>query len=363
MILAHKPALQALAERSAMAGAMDFLDFFLSAPYFGLDVPHATLKALKLLPNEVLTRRAKLPRVLLRQDGSDPDAAVFLFEYALHGVATGCYIPADSDGYRTVLAPASLREGAATEAASYLLKRRAMLLLVSYMQAGAPAAAARSTERSGRTRRMLAHQVREVRRKLALQGSFETTLETVSRNTRHNLRRSIQQVCREYGVQFFPEADMGLPALLELSSKSAYGPPAWAVQERFRAVSELPGGVLAGLQAADGQWLAAVGGHREGDMLCLDWQLNRSGLGSISVATAMRGLLMESEIARGSAWLRFESGTTHPLPHAFLQEQTHDLLFARRILPMALLKWLASGMAEGGPLATVLASDTLIWRS
>ena len=365
MILARKPALQSLARESGLDGALDFLDFFLSAPYFGQNVPHATLKAFRLLPNVVLTRRAKLPRVLLRYVGAQLEAAVFTFEYALHGIPTGCYIPADSDGYRTVIAPVGIREQVAVEAGEYILKSGGLLLSLSYMQGQEEewmsAQDIRKERQAGRT--LLAHQVREVGRRLPLAESFEATLASVSRNTRHNLRRSMQQASGELGAEFRGHAEVDLPTLLELAEHSAYRPPDWVVQERLAAVTGLPGGVLAGLRGKDGQWLSVVGAHRERDMLCLDWQLNRSCLGTISVATAMRAFLIESEIARGTRWLRFESGTTHPLQRAFVQEKTHDLLFARRILPLALVKRLAAGMAEGGPLATVLASDALVWRS
>lgn len=362
---------------------MDFLDFFVRAPYFGQDVPHASLKkTFKLLPKAALTRRAKFPRVLVRRRGEVVDAAVFVFEYGLHGVPTGCYIPADSDGYRTVIAPVASREEAALEAGQLLLRRGALLLVLSYMQpldsATADGAAQELQDLSAETaeapepgsrirfpapagRRVLASQRRVVGRKLALCDTLESTLARMSRNTRHNLRRSMLQAAEHWGAIFHAKAPILLPDLLDLAKESAYGPPDWAVRERFRAARELPGGVLAGVRGGEGRWLAVVGAHREGDMLCLDWQLNRSGLGTLSMATAMRGFLMEAEIGRGTRWMRFESGTTHPLQHAFLPECTHDVLFARRFLPPALIKRLASGIAAGGPLATVLASDALVW--
>ena len=373
-ILAFHPQLQTLAARSSLEGCMDYLAFFLSAPYFLVDVPHATLKAFKLLPNRMLTRRAKLPRVLLRRRGTDVDAAVFVFEYSLHGIPTGCFIPADSDGYRTVIAPAESRKNVAAEAGEFLLKRGALLLLLSYMEAVDEGRTRISdegrrysgpspwTERSVEGR-LLAHQVRELGRKLPLADTFEETLADMSRNTRHNLRRSMHGASRDLRAEFCDGADIDLPALQELASESAYGPPDWAVRERFRAVRELPGGVLAGLRGADGRWLSVVGAHREHDALCLDWQLNRSGVGTISLATAMRGFLIQSEIGLGTRWLRFESGTTHPLQRAFIRERSHDLLFARKVLPTAFLKRMAAGMAAGGPLATVLTSDALVWRS
>ncbi len=371
-ILAYQPQLQALAQESLQEGSMDFLAYFLSAPYFLVDVPHASLKAFKFLSNKVLTRRAKLPRVLLRRTGTKIDAAVFVFEYSLHGIATGCFVPADSDGYRTVIASPEKREEVTIQAGKFLLKRGALLLLLSYMEPAGDDQVRLSDERPTRSHplrtewpkeeRLLAHQVRELGRRLPLEQSFEATLAGVSRNTRHNLRRSMQQARRELGVEFMAEADLDLPALQELARESAYGPPHWAVQERFDAVRELPGGVLAGLRGADGQWISVVGGHREHDALCLDWQLNRSGAGVISVATAMRGFLIESEIGLGTRSLRFESGTTHPLQRAFLRERSHDLLFAGSVLPTALLKRMAAGISEGGPLATVLRSGSLVWR-
>ncbi len=356
LILAQKALLVALAKRCSQEGVLDFLDHLIEEPYFILDVPQLRPWVVSPLLGSLTMRRSKLPRLLLRRSSSQVDAAVLLFEYALHGVGTRCFIPFDEDGYRSVIAPARDRAEVVLQAGDVLVKRGAVLALISYMdeQPG--------VEFDARTSRLLlGSQSCETRRKLQLSPSYEETLAAMSRNTRHNLRRAKDQLTQRFGAVFSTSVDLSETEILELNGDSSFAPPSWAALERYTAARTFEHGVLVGVKAADGRWLSLIGAHREHDTLCLDWQLNRSSLGNISVATAARAFLLEAETESKSKCIRFERGTTHPISRAFLLEQTHDLVFAPRLLPSWFIKALFSG-AKGGLLPTILASRSLLWH-
>ncbi len=355
-ILAQKALLIALAKSCSQEGVLDFLDHLIEEPYFILDVPQLRPWAVSPLLGSLITRRSKLPRLLLRRSSSRVDAAVLLFEYALHGIGTRCFIPFDEDGYRSVIAPVRDRAEVVLQAGEVLLKRGAVLALISFMdeQPG--------VESDVRTSRLvLGSQSCETRRKLPLSDTYEETLAGMSRNTRHNLRRAKDQLVQRFGATYSTVVNLSETEILELNRNSSFAPPPWAALQRYVAARTFEHGVLVGVKAADGRWLSLIGAHREHDTLCLDWQLNRSSLGNISVATAARAFLIEAETEKKSACIRFERGTTHPISRAFLLERTHDLVFAPRLLPSWFIKALFSG-AKGGLLPTILASRSLLWH-
>ena len=355
-ILAQKALLVALARSCAQEGVLDFLDHLIEEPYFILDVPQLRPWAVSPLLGSLVMRRSKLPRLLLRRSSSQIDAAVLLFEYGLHGVGTRCFIPFDEDGYRSVIAPEEHRAEVVLQAGEVLVQRGAVLALISFMDKQPEVGADARTSRL-----MLGSQSCETRRKLHLSPTYEETLAGMSRNTRHNLRRAKDQLLRHFGATYFPVVDLSEAEILELNRDSSFAPPPWAALQRYVAARTFEHGVLVGVRAENGRWLSLIGAHREHDTLCLDWQLNRSGLGNISVATAARAFLIEAEAGKNSKYIRFERGTTHPISRAFLAEQTHDLVFAPRFLPSWLIKAFFSG-AKGGLLPTILASRSLLWH-
>ena len=356
-ILQQKGLLIELAKRCAREGVFDFLDYLIDEPYFTLHVPRFGSWNVPPFLRSFATRREKRPRLLLRRDSSGVNAAVLLFEYALLGVGTRCFIPFEEDGYRSVIAPEQERAEVALHAGEFLIKQGAILALISYM-AEHPGAAATDTPVATR---LIGFQSRDVRRKLSLATSYEETLATMSRNTRHNLRRSRDQLTRLFGARYSDSFELSDEEIRELNRDSSYAPPFWAARQRYVAARTFTGGVLAGIMGADGRWLSLIGAHKEHDTLCLDWQVNRASLGTVSVATAARAFLIEAQAKNGTKQLRFERGTTHPIQGAFLPEKTYDLIFAPKLLPAWLIRTLFTD-AKGGLLPTILASPSLVWR-
>ena len=356
-ILAQKALLIALARRCSQEGILDFLDHLIEEPYFVLYVPRLRAGTLPPPLKALVMRRSKLPRLLLRRSSSQVDAAVLLFEYTLLGIGTRCFIPFDDDGHRSVIAPEQHRAEVALQAGEVLIKRGALLALISFMteqpEMAKPDALLSPV--------VLGSQSRETRRKLSLSPSYEETLAGMSRNTRHNVRRSRDQLVRRFGAVFSTSVDLSESELLELSLDSPFAPPPWATLRRYTAARTLAHGVLVGVKAGDGRWLSLIGAHREHNTLCLDWQVNRSNLDNISVATATRAFLIEAETGTEARWIRFERGTLHPISRAFLLEHTQDFVFAPKLLPSWLIRAIFSG-AKGGLLPTILSSRSLLWH-
>ncbi len=356
-ILLHKQRLCELSARCLQTGSLNFLDYFLAAPYFDLAVPEALIKAFRFLPERLLKRRARRPVLLLGSDRKTLQAAVLLFEYSVMGLPTRCFVPLDDDGYRCVIAPEEEKNRVAIEAGTYLVKRGALMALISALknddEEWVPFALAAP---------LLGTQRRRVARRFLLRGSMEETFAAMSRNLRHNLRRSRGHLVQDFGATYVPDAVVSLPELMELNQSCIFRVPDWVAAERYASARGLEFGYVAGLRDRNGRWNSLIGAHREADTLCLDWQINRSGLGSISVTTAMRSFLIEDEIRRGTRWIRFERGTTHPIQGAFRHEVTYDWLFASQLLPSRLIQRMTRN-AKGGALSTVLASPTMNWRS
>ena len=76
----------------------------------------------------------------------------------------------------------------------------------------------------------------------------------------------------------------------------------------------------------------------------------------------MRILLIEEELARGTAQLRFEGGTPHSMRSAFDRESVSDLLYASPRLPAICLLLLGRVLPKGNLLGDVLSSPHLVWR-
>ncbi len=103
------------------------------SPYFVQHVPRLRPGTLPPPLKVLVMRRSKLPRLLLRRSSLQVDAAVLLFEYTLLGIGIRCFIPFDDDGYRSVIAPEQHRAEVALQAGEVLIKRGALLALISLM--------------------------------------------------------------------------------------------------------------------------------------------------------------------------------------------------------------------------------------
>ena len=354
-LLPMQPELAVLASCCEQQGVLDFLDYFLQVPNSGFGVLFSSVSNAKW--TESFTRGSRYPHLLFRTGPDGLEAAVLLLEYRVLGLRTGLYIPFDLDGYRTVIAPPEQRNLVARQAAEYLLKRGARLLLISYMETQ-PGSAVRASDHVPERSDPIASQVRTASRMLPLHSTFDQTLSTMGSHTRRNLRLAQRRLRKEMGAVLVPEAELTLAEFLHLNRNSKYAVPNDVAAWRFHTARTMRGGVFAGLRADDGRWLSVLGAHCSEQTVCLDWQMNLTGYASLSIGNAMRAFFIQHQIQRGMRWIRFEGGTPHSISSAFVVEHSRELLFARSRWLVRFLRSVFKRVPARGLLAKALTFET-----
>jgi hypothetical protein len=133
---------------------------------------------------------------------------------------------------------------------------------------------------------------------------------------------------------------------------------------RYQLARESPDSIFLGLRSSTGQWLSILGGRRQGTLVDVDWQLNRRGMEKFSLVTAMRALVLQAEVDRGTRFLRFEGGTPHTMRLSFMKEQVHDLLYFRSPRTKAiLLRLLPRILPSDNLLFGVISSNAWTWHA
>jgi len=341
-VLAQQQILCELADRYGESGAMDHLDFYLSASRMRSKVPHL---------------------LLVSSPDEDAFAAVLLYQYRVAGFSTGIYMSSDFAGQRTVLAPSHLRTSVAIQAAQFLLDKGVLMVLLSVSNDSFSSATTKIAAELSH-QRLLATQDRVILRTMELQDTYEATLYTMGKNTRHNFRRHTRKVDEDFNVTFVERPDLSEAEFIALNLNSAFPVSKTTALWRFREARRYPDSVFVGLRAEDGRWLCLLGGRRQGNLTDVDWQLNLASLQRYSLVTAMRAHLMQREIARGTRYLRFDGGTGHTMRFTFLQEKVSDLLLCRRFPGRrSIQNLLPRILPPDSLLGNVLRSEDLVWHS
>lgn len=331
-----------LAERCGQHGVMADLPFFLSACRLVAKVPHL---------------------LVLRDSMGVLQAAVFFYKYAIGGLSSGVYVPADHCGERTVLAPEPLRSLYAWQAAEFLIERGAHLVFLSLRNGDFTSGNFAVSADQQRGPLNCATRRRTVLRTLRMASTFEATVAGMGSHTRRNLRHYRRLAESHFGAAFVSEASISESEFVALNRQSLYPVVPWLAKWRFRQARGWPGSLFAGLRANDGSWLSMIGGRRREGITYIDWQMNCSDFPAFSIGTAMRAYLLEHEITRGTQLLTFEDQTRHPMNGAFIEESVTDLLLARPSLsPHVLRKAAARLPLKHNVLAGTLREDTLVWH-
>lgn len=336
-ILAYRGALERLAERCGQAGTMVHLPYLLAVCRLGAKVPH----------------------LLLRRDGlGELESAVLVNQYMIGGVGTGLYLPTDGSGQQSVVAPAAMRSALMEEAAAFLLRRGALVVLVSL---GGGDFSGLESRRPGSFK--WTTQTRTVVQTLALAGTVAATLGKLGAHTRRNLRHFQRRAVVELGARFEPVVELAETELLAMNRHILYPVPEEVAVCRTRLAKQLAGSFVMGLRGRDGGWLSLLGGRRFDGATTVDWQMNSDAFPAFSLGTAMRAFLIEDEVARGTQCLTFDGGTSHTMQRAFIQETVSDLLVTRTWLPLGLLRRvIPPRLPVGVLLSKMLLSKTLVWR-
>lgn len=345
---AMRPVLAALGRMTGQPGALDAIDVLIRAP-----------SALRKTPClVVVSSRPDLP--IERLAPHHLKGAVLIYEYRFAGAPTRIFATDDIFGERTVLAAPEIRAEVAEEACRFLVERGAMACLVSV--GVPPGDSFRTRYRPATTLCEIGHRVRLKERDLTLAGSFEATLATIGRSTRHNLKRYRARVEEQFGARYIPEALLSSDEIVELSRHSTNPVPADLALWRHQLARAQPDAILAGLQAADGRWLSLVGGGRQYDRAVLRWQTNRAAIAHHSICSAMRSFLIQDEIARGTRTISFLGGTHHSLAFSLEWAPTIDVVAVRRGLRGEALRWLAHRIfPESNFLGHALSDPAMDW--
>jgi len=327
-ILRLRSILTTLSELCGQAGAMDYLEYFLTTTEDMKKTPYLVLMSL----------RSDVGVFELQPE--DLRGAVLVYEYKVLGFGSRLFTTCDFNGRRAVIAPAELRTQVSATVCRFLMEKGAQVVLLS-LEPGSSKSCQTCFEAAmeGERKRWWTTQTREAGGTLALQKTLNETLAGMGKHTRRNFRYYRRRAEAELGCSFVNDAPgvLTMAQLMELNHASTH-PVAQSVLERRFETMKSAGFFVVGLKKAGGQWISLLGGRRHHGVTEIDWQMNRSGLAKYSVGTVIRSYLIEYEVSIGTDRLFFEGGTPHTMRHSFLSKEAMDIVVMDRSLFVFLLR-------------------------
>jgi hypothetical protein len=322
-ILGYQTLLEELALRFSQPTAMQGLAYYFDRP-----------ENRKKRPCMVVVSSS--PQHAERLDARHIIGVAIFYEYCVRGVGTKVFIGADWSGHRSLIAEHNQRSYVTSTANAELLRQGALFVLCTFQQALVSDADTVTFEDLSDA---WAVRSREIPDHLPLLESYDATLATVGKRTRHHLRlfrKRIEShaVC-EYVADVTPLIGLGELASLNASSINPISQDSFDLQ--WKSCMRLGGGYISGLRTVDGMWLSIVGGWRQSDTTVLQWQMNRAGFEKFSLSVAARSFLLEHEIALGQRVFRIEGGTPHSLANSFTKVRAIDLIQCRPSSPVLAL--------------------------
>jgi hypothetical protein len=318
---------------------------------------HAAMHGLQFRLEHEFARR-KTPSLFCVVDGENVSApltldsllgCVLLFEYRVAFWNTGLLATGDSTGIGTVIAPPELRARVAALVSCAAL-RDGCLVLTCFRNDAEPSGDGTIAFPAGQHGLWTAN-VRPVRDRLCLQGTYALTLDTLGKRTRTHMRSYRRRLEALTGCVFVPDAASQIreSELAQLNTASLKPLDQRAFDLQFHSTAQYPGGYVCGLRAADGRWLSLVGGWRQGGTSLIEWQMNSAGFPRQSLSTAFRSYLIEHEVALGTEELCLHGGTRHSISHAFRQDHAVDLILRREGIFFSLLVRLIPSFVQRDP--------------
>ena len=327
-ILRLRSVLTTLSELCGQAGAMDYLEYFLT-----------TTEDMKKTPYLVLMAQRSDVGVFELQ-AEDLRGAVLVYEYKVLGFGSRLFTTCDFNGRRAVIAPDEVRTQVSATVCRFLMEKGAQVVLLS-LEPGSSKSCQTCFEAAmeGERKRWWTTQTREAGGILALQKTLNETLAGMGKHTRRNFRYYRRRAEAELGCSFVNDVRgiLTMAQLMELNHASTH-PVAQSVLERRFETMKSAGFFVVGLKKTGGQWISLLGGRRHHGVTEIDWQMNRSGLAKYSVGTVIRSYLIEYEVAIGTDRLFFEGGTPHTMRHSFLSKEAMDIVVMDRSLFVFLLR-------------------------
>jgi hypothetical protein len=352
-ILRMRDVLVAFSAHCLQAGAMDYLEYFLTLS-----------ENIKKKPYLVIVT-SRPHRNVFQLRAEDLTGAALVYEYKLLGISTSVFSTSDYNGIRTVIAPVASRAKVAAMVCRYLIDEGAQVVLLTFSAAieAGPIPYVEGTE--GRGKFQWTTQSREVGASLVLEDTVSATLAHLGSHTRRNLRYYRRKAEAELACSFAGDVRGTLTRnqLRELNQASTHPVPRAVLERRYATLKMLEGGFCVGVRSASGEWISLMAGRRHHEVTEIDWQINRGGLAKYSIGTVIRAYLIEHEIAVGMKRLFFEGGTPHTLRHSFLSETAIDIVAARPSRRVSLLRRGASLLRlHKNYLLQVLLDPALKWE-
>jgi hypothetical protein len=353
-ILRLRTVLTDLCELCGQAGAMDYLEYFLTATENLKKTPYLVLMA----------SRSNLEVSEMRAE--DLRGAVLIYEYRLLGLGSNLFTTGDFNGSRAVIAPAALRRQVSAAVCRYLMERGAQIVLLS-LEPGSQESCQTCFEdaMTGERKRWWTTRTRAAGATLALQDTLDATLATLGKHTRRNLRYYRRKAEADLDYSFVHDAKsmVTMAQLRELNRASTHPVAQPVLDRRLRTLKSIEGFFCVGLEQADGRWISLLAGRRHHGVTEIDWQMNRGGLAKYSVGTVVRSYLIEYEVTIGTERLFFEGGTPHTMRYSFLSQNAMDIVVMNRSVFVFLLRRCARWLRpERNFLLQTLLSPAIKWQ-
>jgi hypothetical protein len=344
-----------LARNSSQTGEADNLAYFLSTPY-----------SLKKIPWLLTVGDAARPGTLI--------GAVLLFEYRIGFWGTRVFAGSDRSGRRDVIAAPEMRAQVAAMAARTLLRQGAHIVYTTFSAAfrddesgGVPAGLAQHAVaaelRAIRERTQWSLEEREIPSHLPLLPTFDETLARIGQRTRSNLRYYRRRAETDLGARFVTAVDITVEQFLAFNRECKYAVPDAEARLRYETAHAQPNFGMRGVVDSAGRWLSLVGVRRHNGFIEIHWQMNREELPAYSLATVMRSMLIDDEIAHGFTRLYIEGGTPQPIGRSFVPLRIDELMVKRDSFYVRLLERLASVVFPAkNYVGEKLRRTDLLWR-
>ncbi len=354
-IINMEPVLATLARNSALTGEADNLAYFLSTPYSLKKIPW-------LLTIGDPARRSKLI------------GAVLLFEYRIGLWGTRVFAGADRTGRRDLIAAPEMRAQVAAIAARTLLQQGAHIVYLTFSDAyrdddcpGVPAGVAEqaiSAELHAiRHRAQWSLEEREIPSHLPMLPTFDETLARIGQRTRSNLRYYRRRAETDLGARFVTDVEITVEQFLAFNRECKYAVPDAEARLRYRTAHTHPNFSMRGVVDGAGRWLSLVGVRRHNGFIEIHWQMNREDLPHCSLATVLRSMMIDDEIAHGFTRLYIEGGTPQPIGRSFVPLRIDELLVKRNSFYVRLLERFASVVfPPKNYVGQLLKRTDLCWR-
>jgi hypothetical protein len=197
-----------------------------------------------------------------------------------------------------------------------------------------------------------------------LEDTYDATLASFGKHTRRNLRASRRHAQKTVGYTFVVDPVLTKEEFMSFNRISAYPVPDELAAWRHEAMKLICDRLFLGIRGSNGEWLSIIGGRRHQNGTFVEWQMNRTDMGALSLGTLMRSHLIEHEVERGSKRLYLVGGTSHSMKYAFGSEHFVDFVAVRGALLAFLLRRFARPlMSENTFLVQAFADPNLNWQS